>query len=609
VLHSRGRLIEVTGQDVEQTISGQLKSVVQRCGERNALIAPDYDPLPYAGLFEQVANVVDALNDLGVGRGDRVVLVLPDGPKMAAAFLGVAAGAVCAPLNPGYRRSEFISFCLSLKPKAMIVEAEDDSAAVIAAERLLIPILRLVSQGNGPSYFTLRGEKLAPAARRGFAVADDTALLLFTSGTTARAKLVPLTHANLLASSHDIAATLQLSPDDRCLNIMPLFHIHGLVGGLLASLISGASVVCPDRLQAQQFFHWLKEFRPTWYSAVPTMHRAILADGQANVEIVRQHSLRFIRSSSAPLPSRVMEDLEEFFGAPVIEAYGMTEATHQITSNPLPPLERKRGSVGTSTGTKAAVMDESGNFAAPGEIGEIVLRGANVTPGYEGDKEANQKAFTRGWFRTGDQGYLDADGYLFLTGRIKEMINRGGEKISPYEVDKALLDHRDIVEAVTFAVAHPSLGEDIAAAVVVRDKDRVTEEMIREYLLSRLVEFKIPSRLLIVDHIPKSATGKVERGLLTEFFKEQLKGDFVAPENEIESKLVRIYAEVLGLDKVGTNDNFFALGGDSLRAGQIIARVRSIFGVNLSMATIFWKSTVADLSREIHRIVQEAEVG
>jgi len=302
-----------------------------------------------------------------------------------------------------------------------------------------------------------------------------------------------------------------------------------------------------------------------------------------------------------------MQGLEELFHVPVIEAYGMTEAAHQMTSNPLPPLQRKVGSVGIAAGPEVSVMDETGNLLSPGEIGEIVIRGANVTRGYENNKAANAGAFTDRWFRTGDQGYLDADGYLFVSGRLKEIINRGGEKISPREVDEALLAHPNVSQAIAFAVPHSTLGEDVGAAIVLREKQGTTVEDIREYLGSRLAAYKMPSRILFVDDLPKGATGKIQRIGMAAKFADQLNGKFVALENELESEVARIYAEVLGVEQVGATDNFFALGGDSLRGTQLIARIRARFGVNLSIATIFLQSTVGELAQEILRLIATDE--
>lgn len=332
--------------------------------------------------------------------------------------------------------------------------------------------------------------------------------MLHTSGTTAQPKIVPLTHTNICTSAHNVQQALELVERDRCLSMLPLFHTHGLLGAVLSSLAAGASVVCTSGFHAREFFVWLSEFHPSWYTAVPTMHQAILTRAAAHHEIIARCPLRLIRSSSAPLPPQVMAELEEVFNAPVIDSYGMTEAPLQITVNPLPPRRRKVGSVGVPAGPEMAIMDEAGRLLSPGEVGEIVIRGPSVVWGYENNSAANANALINGWFRTGDQGYLDAEGYLFLTGRLKEIINRGGEKISPREVEDVLLDHPAVAEVVTFAIPHDTLGEDIAAAVVLREQASVTARDIQEFAAARLADFKVPRQMVIVDEIPKARSAR-----------------------------------------------------------------------------------------------------
>jgi len=346
--------------------------------------------------------------------------------------------------------------------------------------------------------------------------------VLHTSGTTSRPKIVPLTHANLIASASNIVRTLNLTADDCCLNVMPLFHIHGLVAAVLASITSGGSIFCTPGFNALKFFAWMEEARPSWYTAVPTMHQAILARAPRNAEVIEANPLRFIRSSSASLPAPVLSELEKTFDCPVIEAYSMTEAAHQMTSNQLPPGKRKPGSVGVAAGPEVRIMNERGELLPAGHIGEVVIRGPNVTKGYESNPQANEQAFAHGWFHTGDQGVIDEEGFLRITGRLKEIINRGGEKISPVEVDEVLMTNPAVLQAVTFAIPHDKLGEDVAAAIVLREGATASERELRDYVGSRLADFKVPRRIVIVPEIPKGATGKLQRiglaqklGLLT----------------------------------------------------------------------------------------------
>jgi len=343
---------------------------------------------------------------------------------------------------------------------------------------------------------------------------DDVALILHTSGTTSRPKIVPLLQSNVAASAQHIRASLDLTPADRCMNVMPLFHIHGLLAAVSASLAAGASIWCAPGFDALRFFGWMKDAQPTWYTAVPTMHQAILSRATRNAEIIEAGNLRFLRSSSASLPPQVMTALQETFGAPVIEGYGMTEAAHQMASNPLPPRAQKPGSVGVEAGPMVRTAHETEDRLVEG-VGEIVISGPNVTPGYEGNPEANAKSFFEAdgarWFRTGDQGAFDDEGYLRLTGRLKEIINRGGEKISPLEIDEVLMDHPAIAQCVTFALPHPKLGEEVAAAVVLLDGQEATEKDIRAFAATRVADFKVPRKVIILDEIPKGATGKMQR--------------------------------------------------------------------------------------------------
>lgn len=480
-----------------------------------AIGAPGRDWLSFGGLSVLSASVAVDLRRFGIGAGDRVAIVLPNGAEMATAFLTVAQAAVTAPLNPAYQREEFDFYLADLRARAVILPDGHDGPALDAARAIGLTILRLVPEPGAPAgSFRLVGPECDVPAPAGTPGASDVALILHTSGTTSRPKIVPLTQANIAMSARNIGASLHLSPADRCLNVMPLFHIHGLVAAVTASLAAGASVWCAPGFDALKFFGWMNEARPTWYTAVPTMHQAILARAPRNADVIAANPLRFLRSSSASLPAPVMLELARTFGAPVIEAYGMTEAAHQMTSNPLPPRAQKPGSVGIAAGPEVRIAHEVENRLVEG-TGEVVISGPNVTPGYEGNAEANAKSFFeaegRRWFRTGDQGALDAEGYLHLTGRLKEIINRGGEKISPLEVDGVLLEHPAVQQVVTFAIPHPKLGEEVGAAVVLREGREASERDIRAFAAARLADFKVPRHVVILPEIPKGATGKLQR--------------------------------------------------------------------------------------------------
>ncbi|MCP5098253.1 MAG: AMP-binding protein [Chloroflexi bacterium] len=569
-----------------------------------AIMATERLPLTYHHLHVHIKQVVAILNELGINRNDRVAIVLPNGPEMAVAFLAVAAGATSAPLNPAYRAREFDFYLEDLNAKVLVVQKAFDSPARAVAQARGIPIIELEPVGKEAGLFTLISKDKSPSGQLGgLAQPDDVALILHTSGTTSRPKMVPLTHRNLYTSALNIADTLQLTATDRCLNVMPLFHIHGLMAATLSSLMAGGSLVCTTGFDAGQFFAWINAFQPTWYTAVPTMHQAVLANAAAHHETISHSPLRFIRSSSASLPPKVMGGLEELFRVPVIESYGMTEASHQMSSNPLPPHQQKPGSVGLPAGPEVAIMGDNANLLPFGSIGEIVIRGASVTQGYANNPEANQNAFSTGWFRTGDQGYFDAEGYLFITGRLKEMINRGGENIAPREVDERLLAHPLVKQAVTFAVPHETLGEDIAAAVILKENVTVTERELRQFAFSHLSDYKVPTQILIVDQIPKGPTGKLQRIGLAEKLADKLKPEFIPPSGQIEEALARIWADVSGKERVGRLDNFFALGNDSLMATQVVVSVQTAFDVKLPLPTIFQEPTLMDQARVIEEML------
>jgi len=498
--------------DIPTTVTALLETGAP---DATALSAPGGAPLSYRALRALASETTATLNAQGIGRNDRVAIVLDNGPEMAAAFLCIAACATAAPLNPAYRSEEFEFYLTDLNAKILIIERDKSSPAVEVGHKLGIPVVRLAATPEkGAGSFVLEfpaGLTLPKAGRIGPAAPEDIALVLHTSGTTSRPKIVPLAQRNVCASARHIRETLEFSNADCGLNIMPLFHIHGLIAGTLAPLSAGGEVCYTTGFNALRFFTWMAEVRPTWYTAVPTMHQAILARAAKSTEVIKANPLRFIRSSSSSLAPQIIKELEDVFGAPVIESYGMTEAAHQMASNPLPPGKRKPGTVGIAAGPEVGVIDADGNLLPSGATGEIAIRGPNVMSGYENNPKANGEAFIKGWFRTGDQGVMDAEGYVTITGRLKEIINRGGEKISPREVDEVLLDHPAVQQCVTFALPHDKLGEEVAAAVVLREGAQAGEKDLREFAAKRLADFKVPRKILILPEIPKGATGKTQR--------------------------------------------------------------------------------------------------
>jgi amino acid adenylation domain-containing protein len=574
--------------------------------DRAAILALNRPPVTYGTLWVRANDTVRALRSLGVGRSDRVAVVLPDGPETALAIIAVAAGAVCVPLNPGFTADEWHRYLADLRVAALLTRADMDTASRGAAHTLGIPVIDLSPRPDeGAGAFSLVGSVPSRAVRSGLAAGGaDHAFILLTSGSTSRPKMVPLTQAGVCLSAHNVGATLALGSQDRLLNVLPLFHAHGLFSGLLAALAAGSSVVCTHGFDPAAFFGWLTDFRPTWYTAVPTIHRALLSAASRLKHDIQQHSLRLIRSASSSLPSDVVSGLESLFGVPVIDTYGMTEAASQIAANPLE--RRKPGSVGKSAGAEIAIMDERGRRLPTGERGEITLRGPTITRGYDDNAAANEAAFRDGWFRTGDLGYLDRDGYLFIVGRIKDVINRGGQKVAPGDVEEALLSHPDVIEAVAFPVSHRRLGEDVAAAVVLRPGSKVTAHKLRAFVRERLARFKVPGLIRFVAEIPKGPSGKIKRGELAAAVSMTAPsasvehgGKIAPPRSELERQLAETWTQLLELDQIGVDQDVHALGVDSLTMTQMLSRLREQFGVDFSLKDIFDAPTVATLAARI----------
>jgi acyl-CoA synthetase (AMP-forming)/AMP-acid ligase II len=498
----------------EEPSSSLLDSLPSNASDRPALIQPEQNiSISYGNLRTQVEAVAGALAALGVRRGDRVAMALPNGLPVVVCFLAAAQAGTAAPLNPAYREEEFRFYLEDTNARVLLLPPDGaEEARKAAGDRVRVISVEMDESGT----VTLDGG-VTGRARVSPPSADDVALVLHTSGSTGRPKRVPLSHGNLAISARNVARTYALSPDDVSLCVMPLFHVHGLVASTLATLTTGGTVVVPARFNPLSFWRVARDFGATWYSAVPTIHQLLLARaGSARPEGARK--LRFIRSCSAALSPQVMHDLEAAFGAPVVEAYGMTEAAHQMASNPLPPAQRLPGSVGCGTGVSVSIIDAEGHHLPQGQHGEVVIKGANVVQGYENNPEANASSFVDGWFRTGDQGFLDANGYLTLVARIKELIIRGGEKVSPREVDEVLLTHPAVAEAVSFGVPHPAWGEEVAAAVVLHEP--VSESDLLSFCRERLAEFKRPKQIHVTDAIPRTATGKIQRRVVAEVFSK-----------------------------------------------------------------------------------------
>jgi acyl-CoA synthetase (AMP-forming)/AMP-acid ligase II len=480
--------------------------------EHPALFTPAQLTLTYEQLKSNVLSLVAQLHSFGLGKGSRIAIAMGNGSEMACIFLAASLCGTAAPLNPKYKKEEFAFYYQDLQAQALITLPGTPESAIAAAHPDML-LINVTSNSDGTLSLALNGEVKQPQIepnKSELPTDDDIAIILHTSGTTSRPKRVPIRHRHLIASAQNIITVYNLTAKDTKLCLMPLFHIHGLVGCLLSTLASGGTFICPTGFNALEFWQLVDTYKPTWYSAAPTIHQMILGRASRNQDIVKSHRFRFIRASSAPLPPVIIEQMEAVLNTPVVESYSMTEAAHMMTSNPLPPKIRKPGSVGYAPlGVEIGIMNENGYLLPQGSLGEVVVKGANVIDGYENNPQANATAFVKGWFRTGDQGKLDLDGYLYLTGRIKELINRGGEKISPLEIDDLLLRHPAVAEALAFAVPHKSLGEEIHAAVVL--KSQTSDRELKSYCSQVLADFKVPKQIHILEALPRGATGKLQR--------------------------------------------------------------------------------------------------
>ncbi|MCD9146300.1 non-ribosomal peptide synthetase [Pseudophaeobacter flagellatus] len=572
----------------------QLRAGLKLRADLPALICDDLGPLSGTTCLVAMDQLRAGLAAADLPAGSRIAIIAPQPRHAALAFVACLQSHVAAPLNPDYTRDEFLFYLNDLQPGLVLLGAGATAAAEAAVASCGLPSLRL---GDEVFQAAQKASQLGVVGGRlpALSAAAAPGLILHTSGTTARPKMVALSQENLACSGTNIAGSLRLGEEDISLCAMPLFHIHGLMACLGAALVAGGAVVLAGRFQPERFVDCLLRHRPTWFSAVPTLHLALMHHLEQRAAPM-DHALRFIRSSSAPLPPSIIARLEGYFDAPVIEAYGMTEASHQIASNPLPPAVRKPGTVGQAFGTSIAILNDHGTACAPGAVGNVVITGAGVTPGYVENPSANLEAFQPTGFWTGDLGSLDKDGYLRLTGRCKEIVNRGGQKISPREIDEALIAIPGITDAVAFAQPHASLGEDLLAAVCLAPGADLTGEAIRLRLFERLADYKVPSQIALVDAIPVGATGKRQRLQMWSALQGYFSAPMRAPVTSVEIILCEFTAEILGQERMGLDDNFFNLGGNSILGVELSITLGELLGCYIPPIVIFRHPTPAGLS-------------
>jgi oxalate---CoA ligase len=574
--------------------------------DHNAIESPGYQPLTYADLRQQILYVVKTLNAMGFHRNDRIAVISPAGPETAVILVSVMTGFTAVPLNPQNKKQEYERYFSQLKIKAIIIQEGCETTATGVAKSQNIPIIELLPVPDKAGKFKLKGTRENDLKEAEFACPSDISRILMTSGTTSRPKIVPSSQKQASLRQKKQYQALKITPTDRCLHILPYYHGMGIGMPLLSVLYAGGTVICPKEFIPSDFLYLLKTFRPTFYSAGPALHQGILREiKRIPLNELKNNSLRFIRSGSAFLPDHAINDLETLLGVPVIVAFGSSE-TGPISIN----FPQKHGSVGIPLVDYLSIMDENGNIVGSCSEGEIVVKGETVFSGYEDDPDANKAAFTDGWYKTGDMGYLDNEGYLFLTGRKKELINKGGEKISPAEIDNVLMTHPSVKDAMTFGITDPILGEDLAAMVEVENQN-VTETELRKYLINRLIQFKVPKKIYFVDEIPRGTTGKLLRYVGTDRYES---GDFedilsseplsnaVSSESSVnQEKIMQIWKNILDIKSLEADDDFFRCGGNSLAAIELLIKIQREFHVNFPPDTIYLYPTIRQQARMIAR--------
>jgi acyl-CoA synthetase (AMP-forming)/AMP-acid ligase II len=580
------------------TINDLLAASVRAYPAAPAIVAPGRADMCYDALARQLAAAAITLAGAGFGRGSRIALALPDGPEHAVAALAVCGCATAALVSLDLDEETLQALMVAMRLDALIAADRVDSPAVRAAQRAGVAILRLRALPDAPAgTFALHAPADRPAVAVQVPEQDDVAMVTHTSGTTSTPKIVPHTQRRMAEAARTRVELGRVTRGDRSLLLTPVSNVTSFRRAVLPPLAVGGSTVCPTRFDPDRCIDWLEQLRPTYYMASAARHMAILESIERRSRPVA-HCLRFALSGGANLPPRIQTRLEHALGATVIQGYGMTE-TGNIAQWPLPPDRAPPGSVGRPSNIDIAITDEDGGVLGTDELGEVVVRGPEVFDGYENNPEANALSFRDGWFRTGDLGRIDRDGFLFLAGRIKDVINRGGAKVSPAEVEEALAAHPRVAQAAAFALPHPTLGEDVAAAVVLRAGTAPDEEDLREFARTRLAAFKVPTRILSLSELPRGSFDKVKRDALAAIAADALRQEYVPPRDEREAAVTRVFADVLGVDRVGAFDDFFQLGGDSLRAMRAAAQLESHFGVAIGVDTLFRKPMAATLTAAI----------
>jgi len=584
-----------------RTIGDMIRDRAAAAPGAAAIAARNRRDMSYGELAVLIDRIAGQLRSQGYGPASRVAVVHRGGAEMIATLLGVVNCAIAVPLGDEVPATGVAALLGAMRIDGLLVDAALDTPVRDVARAMGLTMIDVRSGQHGDAAGHVALDLPLPAIDGTAALAgpEDIAFIFGTSGTTRAARLVPLRHRHMVSRSLSTAVLHELTGGDRCFNQNRLFLCSGISNACTA-LYAGGCVIHPDddeRFDLGVFVDGLLTLRPTWYVASYNFNVDLYRSLKADPSAVAGHCLRFVRATSGRLAADVSAGLERIFAVPVIEAYSSTESG-RICGNPLPPKRRKRGTVGPPTlGSEVSIVDDGGHPVANGERGEVVVRGAGVFDGYDHEPAANDAAFFGEWYRTGDIGFFDEDGYLTLVGRTREMINRGGQKIAPVEVDEALLAHAEISDAAAFAVAHPVLGEVVGAAIVGKPGSKLTEQAIIDHLRDRLEPFKWPRAFVFVEHIPRGPSGKIRRQEVVELFDtlhssphrgvDRRRAGVDTRERPTEAKLGELWRALLRKEAIGADDDFFLIGGDSLAATQLVLTVNDLFHVELNLAAVF----------------------
>lgn len=587
-------------QSAPQTISGVIESHATRYPKRPALVGSEFAPFTFQDLGLHIKQIGKQLGAAGIGSLSRVGIVLPRCPEAAVLGVSIASHTTSVPLNPTLTAMEFEEEVRRVSLDAVVLPSWQESSAGAAARNSSLGIFQVSKCTNGLGDVALQQIRQIPRARQKSSVSSpqSAAIILRTSGTTGAVKLVPVTHQNLIEMANKMRRWFSLSFEDRCACILPTYYAAGLKTTLLAPLLLGESVALPATNHPENLSEWISDLRPTWFSATPSVLLAIL-DRLSELPEKLEHSLRFVLSSSAYLPEAVRTELEAALGVPVLEFYGLSEAGI-MAANPAPPAKRKPGTAGLVPRSELAIKDQDETLLPDGKIGEIVVRGPSVTPAYINEFGSSGTGLKNGWLATGDLGFVDSEGFLTIVGRIKELINRGGEKVSPYDVEKALLLHPSVQDAAAFSIPHPRLGENVAAAVVLRPGIHATPSELREFLYGQLAHFKVPQQVFILPSLPRGKTNKILRSQLSEMVAQHIRQP-TPPEGLLELQISEIWQSLLGRTDIGVEDDFFEAGGDSLQATEMILNVEIVTRQRIPKSELRSAYTIRQLAAAVAR--------